>query len=132
MDTNICVYTIKKKPISVIEKVKSFANEEICISTITISEMEYGIQKSIFKDSSREALIRFLVPFEIIDFSSSDAYEYGKIRAFLEKKGQIIGPYDLQIASQALSRGLILVTNNVKEFSRVPGLKIENWAGGSN
>ena len=72
-------------------------------------------------------MVRFLVPFEIVDFNPKDAYEYGKIRAFLESRGQIIGPYDLQIAAQAISRNLILVTNNVKEFKRIPNIKIENW-----
>jgi len=127
LDSNICIYTINKRPIEVIEKVKAFRNDEICISSITISELEYGIQKSKIKSNSREALIKFLVPFEILNYDSCDAYEYGKIRAFLESKGKLIGPYDLQIAAQAISRNLILVTNNVKEFSRIPELRIENW-----
>lgn len=127
LDTNICIYTIKKRPESVVRMVKSCHNEEICISSITIMEMEYGLQKSKAAASSRKALIDFLLPFKIIDFSAADAYEYGKIRAFLESKGMPVGPYDLQIAAQAISRNLILVTNNLKEFERIPGLKTENW-----
>lgn len=127
LDTNICIYTINKRPANVIKKVRSCNHEEICISSITIMEMEYGIQRSRMNDLSREALIDFLLPFEVINFNSADAYEYGKIRSHLEAIGKLIGPYDLQIAAQAISRNLILVTNNVNEFSRIHNLEIENW-----
>jgi len=127
LDTNICIYTINKRPEHVIKKVKSCNHEEICISSITIMEMEYGLQRSKIKDLTREALIDFILPFEIINFNSGDAYEYGKIRAHLESIGKPIGAYDLQLAAQAISRKLILVTNNVKEFSKIPEIEIENW-----
>ncbi|MBF0409651.1 MAG: type II toxin-antitoxin system VapC family toxin [Candidatus Riflebacteria bacterium] len=128
LDTDICIYTIKKRPPAVVKKVQEIPGDTICISSVTISELEYGIQKSQIKNASRDCLIRFLVPFKVIDFTPSDAFEYGKIRTFLESQGKIIGPYDLQIAAQALSRNLILVTNNTREYSRIPNLRIENWA----
>ena len=127
LDTDTCIYTIKQKPCSVVEKVKKTKESKIFISSITVSELEYGLQKSKMRNKTREALIRFLVPFNIVDFTSSDAYQYGIIRSYLESIGQIIGPYDQQIAAQAISRKLILVTNNIKEFSRIPDLKLENW-----
>jgi tRNA(fMet)-specific endonuclease VapC len=127
LDTDTCIYIIKKHPPEVVKKVIKISDDGICISSVSISELEYGIQKSQIKSASRDALVRFLVAFEIIDFNSKDAYEYGRIRAYLESKGKIIGPYDLQIAAQAISRKMILVTNNTREFSRIPELEIENW-----
>ena len=127
LDTNICIYTINEKPRSVVDRVRKCRIDEICISTVTAAELEYGIQKSKKRSASREALLRFLAPFRIIEFSSGDAHEFGKIRAYLEKNGMPIGPFDLQIAAQALSRNLILVTNNEKEFERVPNISIQNW-----
>ncbi len=130
LDTNICIFIINKRDQDIVDKIKGSKLDEICISSITIGELEYGLQKSIKKNKNREALIEFLSPFRILDFGPSDAYEYGKIRALLESRGEIIGPYDLQIAAQALARRLVLVTNNVKEFVRVPNLKIEDWSKG--
>lgn len=97
------------------------------ISTITIAELYYGVAKSEWKKKNEEALIQFLAPFEFISFSDTDAIAYGEIRAKLERKGQVIGPYDLQIAAQAITRKATLVTNNSREFQRVPGLVCENW-----
>lgn len=110
-----------------VEKVRQKLVDEIAISSVTIAELEYGLEKSNRKNTSREALVEFLGPFAIVDFTSLDAAEYGKIRAFLEAKGMIIGAYDLQIAAQAMARHLIIVTNNEKEFNRIPGLLLENW-----
>ncbi len=128
LDTNICIYAINMRSKSVVEKVRQRLVDEIAISSVTVAELEYGLQKSSRKTATRAALIEFLAPFAIIDFTSLDAAEYGKIRAFLEEKGTPIGAYDLQIAAQALARGLVLVSNNEREFSRVPQLKLENWA----
>ena len=128
LDTNICIYIIKKKPIDVLKTLKRKSNSEIFISSITIAELEYGISKSLYPERNKVALIEFLSLFNILPFTDKDAAEYGKIRASLEKKGQPIGSMDFLIASQALSNELILVTNNVKEFQRLEGLKIENWA----
>ncbi len=127
LDTNICIYAINMRSKSVVEKVRQRSVDEIAISSVTVAELEYGLQKSSRKNTTREALIEFLAPFSIIDFTSLDAIEYGKIRAFLEEKGTPIGAYDLQLAAQALARDLVLVSNNAREFGRVPGLKLENW-----
>jgi len=127
LDTNICVYIIKKKPIQALQTLKKKDIGEICISSITLAELEYGVEKSKQKLKNQLALIEFLTPIEIIEFGDLAAKEFGKIRAGLERKGKIIGPFDLQIAAHALSENLILVTNNLKEFSRVPKLKLENW-----
>ncbi len=128
LDTNICIYAINMRSKSVVEKVRQRSVDEIAISSVTVAELEYGLQKSSRKNTTREALVEFLAPFSIIDFTSLDATEYGKIRAFLEEKGTPIGAYDLQLAAQALARDLTLVSNNEREFSRIPRLKLENWA----
>lgn len=112
-----------------IEKTELF---DISLSSVTVAELEYGIAKSKFPDKNRELLYGFLSPFEIISFSELDAENFGYIRAYLNKRGTPIGPYDLQLASQCLTRNLCLITNNVKEFERVPNLNIENWVQESN
>lgn len=127
IDTNICIYTIKNNPKSVVQKIKSIEPYQIKISSITVAELEYGAAKSKEFEKNKTTLIKFLSAFDIIPFTDSDAEIYGLIRATLEKTGSIIGPYDLQIAAQAISRKLILVSNNTKEFIRVPNLKLENW-----
>ena len=127
LDTNICIYTINKKPTSVVSKIGSKRLEEIAISTITIAELEYGIAKSLYPDQNRTALLEFLIPFMILDFDQIASLHYGQIRMSLESKGMPIGPMDLLLAAQAKSRNLILVTNNEKEFQRIDDLRIENW-----
>ncbi len=127
LDTNICIYIIKKKPIQVIQEIQKKSIGEICISSITLAELEYGVEKSSQKVNNQLALARFLAPIEILDFNDFAAKEFGIIRAYLENIGKTIGPFDLQIAAHALAENLTLITNNVKEFSRVPNLKIENW-----
>jgi tRNA(fMet)-specific endonuclease VapC len=128
LDSNICIYVINNRPIKVVRKIKEFIPPEIKLSSISIAELEYGVSKSQNREKNRQALVNFASAFDIIDFNGEDAEIYGIIRADLEKKGQVIGPYDMQIAAQALSRNYVLVTNNVNEFSRINGLKIENWA----
>ena len=127
LDTNICIYIIKNRPEQVARMLKSHDPQTIKISSITVAELCYGIEKSQKREENRIALAKFLSPFEIINFDSDDAIRYGFIRSTLESRGIIIGPYDLQIASIALNRSYILVTNNEKEFSRVTDLKLENW-----
>jgi len=127
LDTNICIYIIKKKPIEVIQILQKKKIGDICISTITLAELEYGVEKSSNKVRNQLALTEFLAPIEIINFNDKAAKHFGSIRAYLEEIGKIIGPFDLQIAAHALAEGLILVTNNLKELERVPDLKIENW-----
>lgn len=127
LDTNICIYIIKQKPPQVLERLQKLKVNEIGISVITLAELEYGVAKSNFPERNKLALIQFLVPFEILPLSETAAAVYGRIRSDLEKKGLIIGPYDLLIGAQALSEKLTLVTNNEREFQRIPGITIENW-----
>ena len=127
LDTNICIYIIKKKPIEVLNVLKQKLKKDIFISSITVAELEYGVEKSKFPDINRISLLEFLSIFKIINYDDKDAVEFGKIKVNLEKLGKIIGPMDLLISSQAINKNLILVTNNVKEFERINGLRIENW-----
>jgi len=127
LDTNICIYIINKKPLKVIEQIKRLQPHQIKLSSISLGELEYGVSKSRDRERNRTALIHFVAAFDIVAFNDADAEIYGLLRADLEKKGKIIGPYDLQIAAQALTRDLILVTNNTAEFERIPNLKLENW-----
>ena len=127
LDTNICIYIIKNKPRSVKEQFREFKIGELCISTITVSELMYGAYKSEHTDKNLKAIESFLMPFEIVDYDYIASTEYGKIRADLEKKGQVIGNMDMQIACHALALDLVLVTNNTREFERVEGLSLDNW-----
>ena len=127
LDTNECIYIIKKKPSQVFEKLGTLQINDIGISVITLAELEYGISKSTFPEKNKIALIKFLAPLEILPFTEKAAEIYGKIRSYLEKTGSIIGTLDLFIGAHAKSENLVLVTNNVTEFGRIPNLKIENW-----
>ena len=127
LDTNICIYIIKNKPKSVKEKFREFEIGELCISTITVSELMYGAFKSEHTEKNLKAIEEFLMPFEIVEYDFMASVEYGKIRAYLEKKGQVIGNMDMQIAGHALALDLVLVTNNTREFERVEGLGLDNW-----
>ena len=127
LDTNICIYIIKKKPVDVLKTLKTKAKKKIYVSSITIAELEYGVAKSHFPEKNTIALIEFLSIFHILPFDDADAVECGMIKRDLEKKGKIIGPMDLLLAAQARAKQFILVTNNTKEFERVEGLKKENW-----
>jgi tRNA(fMet)-specific endonuclease VapC len=127
LDTNICIYIIKKKPIKVLEKFKTFPLGSIAISTITLAELQYGIQKSSLPDKDLIALNQFITPLEVVEFDYNATIQYGIVRAILEKKGTPIGPLDTLIGSHPLSLGATIVNNNVKEFERIEGLKIENW-----
>ena len=127
LDTNICIFIIKNKPESVLQRFLKQEPEEICISSITYAELVYGVEKSQAVERNRLALTLFLSPISILEFDSRAAQEYGRIRASLERKGTPIGPMDMLIAGHAKSLGLTLVTNNKKEFERVAGLNIEDW-----
>lgn len=128
LDTNICIYVIKHKPNVVIKKFLSHDPEEMCISAITYAELMHGVEKSTAVERNRIAMSLFLSPITILQFDEQAAEAYGRISAELEKKGTPIGPMDTLIAGHARSRGLILVTNNTKEFNRVAGLTVEDWA----
>lgn len=128
IDTNICIYIMNKKPAYVIEKFKKMAMGEIGISSITVSELQYGVAKSSRQVENAKRLSEFLIPFEILPYDADAAAAvYGDIRAQLESTGQTIGPLDLLIGAHALSQNLKVITNNVKEFSRIDRLIVENW-----
>ncbi len=127
LDTNVCIYIINKKPLTAIERIREKQIDEIAISTVTIAELEYGVERSKHASQNRVALLQFLIPFSKLDFDQEAALAYGRIRHHLESKGTPIGPMDLLLAAQALSHGLILVTNNEKEFRRIESLQVENW-----
>ena len=128
LDTNICIYAIKHKPEKVFQKLQTVDPQDVCVSSVTYAELVHGVEKSAAVEKNRLALSILLANIEILDFDVDAADCYGKIRANLEKKGTPIGPLDMMIAGHAMSMGYTVVTNNVKEFSRVPDLKIENWA----
>lgn len=127
LDTNICIYIIKQKPISVFEKFSAISPGEIALSVITLAELEYGARKSVAVEKNLAALHQFSIPFDILPFDYNATVEYGIIRAALENKGTPIGSLDMLIAAHAKSLNYVLVTNNEKEFSRVSGLQVENW-----
>ena len=127
LDTNTCIYTIKRKPVEVIDRFRQLQISQVSVSSITLSELEYGVIKSSKPEQNHLALAQFLAPMEILPYGDEAAQHYGKLRVYLEKQGAPIGSLDMLIAAHALSTGCILITNNVKEFDRVPNLKINNW-----
>ncbi len=127
IDTNICIYIMNDHPPEVIQKFRDIGVGNICISSITVSELQYGAYKSKQIKKNINRLDEFLSPFEILAYNESASNFYGKIRSQLEKTGNVIGPLDMLIAAHALSEKLTLITNNVKEFKRVKSLKIQNW-----
>ena len=128
LDTNICIYVIKHKPENVIRRFLEHDPYDICVSSITYAEMMHGVEKSASKERNRIAYMAFMSAITILNFSAKAAEEYGRIRAELERLGTPIGLMDMLIAGHAKSEDLILVTNNTREFERVKGLKLENWA----
>ncbi|HVV67896.1 MAG TPA: type II toxin-antitoxin system VapC family toxin [Gammaproteobacteria bacterium] len=128
LDTNICIYLIKKQPEQLLNKFKSCKSGDVCISTITLAELMYGVGKGQHSQKNKSALEEFISPLEIMPFDQEATTHYGHIRAWLEKNGTPIGPLDLMIAAHAKSLHTTLVTNNKKEFIRVPKLKIEDWS----
>jgi len=127
LDTNTCIFIINKKPTHVLEKLRTVIEQKIFLSVITLAELQYGVYNSENKENNRISLTKFLAPFEIIDFNDMDAEHFGIIRSQLKKEGKLIGPYDMLIAAQAMTRNLILVTNNKDEFMRIRNLRIEDW-----
>lgn len=127
LDTNICIYAIKKDPIKVHQKLIEHLNDGICISAITLAELEHGVYKSAGIERNAENLTKLTRYISVLPFDSAASVEYGKICAYLQKAGTPIGTMDTLIAAHARSRGLTIVTNNVREFERVPDLIIDNW-----
>ena len=128
LDTNICIYAMKNRPEKVLQRLKKELHNGICLSSITLAELEYGMKHSSNPAKNEQALLRFLVPFSILPFGSAAASEYGAIRAYLQSQGTPIGPLDMLIAGHARAEGAILVTNNMREFDRVPDWVLETWA----
>jgi len=127
LDTNICIYAIKRKYESILEKFKENRLSGISISSVTLAELEHGVANSMYPEKNAVALSEFLSVVDVESFDELAAKEYGIIKTDLKKRNCIIGPLDTLIAAHAKSRGLILATNNTREFSRVRDLKLENW-----
>ena len=127
LDTNICIYIINNRPEKVLQRFRKERIDNIGISSITASELTYGVIKS-GSERNRLALKMFLAPLEIYPFDELVIWQYGEVRAHLEKQGKPIGALDTMIAAHALALNAILVTNNTREFNRVEGLHYENWA----
>jgi len=127
LDTNICIFLIRHKSSAVLARLKRHAITDVAIAAVTAAELQYGVHKSARPQQNQQALDQFLVPLTILPFDESAAAAYGLIRAYLEKQGTPIGALDTLIAAQAVSQNLIMVTNNVREFVRVPDLIVEDW-----
>lgn len=126
LDTNICIYVINARPPTVLARFMAHEMDGLGISAITASELYSGVCKS-GSIRNRTTLEKFLSPLNILDYNLEAAQHYGELRAYLDKQGTPIGPLDQQIAAHALALGSTLVTNNAREFERVPGLRVENW-----
>jgi len=127
LDTNIVIYTIKKRPAPV-KRIFKQHKGQMCISTITLGELVFGAEHSQQVERNLADIEGMVARLEVLSFDGKAAYHFGRIRAELYRVGQPIGPYDMMIAGHARASGLILATNNINEFSRVPGLMLENWA----
>ena len=128
LDTNIVAFAKNNRPEIVLERMGQFEPEDLCVSSITLAELEYGVFNSSNPDRNQLALTLFLANTEVVPFGDDAAVEYGRIRADLRRKGTPIGANDLLIAAHAKALGMTLVTNNTREFSRVEGLMLEDWA----
>jgi len=126
LDTNICIYVIKRRPIEILSVFNEHVGQ-LSISSITLAELIHGAEKSEFVEKNLHRVEDFVSRLEVLEYGEKAAAHYGDIRAVLERKGQTIGVNDLHIAGHSRSEGLILVTNNLKEFQRVEALRTENW-----
>lgn len=126
LDTNICIFTMKNRPAVVRARFVQFA-DELCISTVTWMELMYGVERSARPRENRHVVTGFAARLNVLDYDLEAATHTGQIRAELARRGTPIGPYDQMIAAHARSRGLIVVTNNMREFQRVAGLRCEDW-----
>ncbi len=128
LDTNVCIDLIRHRPAGLIRRLQRTEPGEVCVSTITLSELEHGVAKSAMPVRNRLALIEFMAPIAVLPYSGEVPPVYGRIRACLEAKGIPIGSLDTLIAAHALAFNLTLVTANEREFKRVPGLQVANWS----
>jgi len=127
LDTDICSYVIRERPLEVFEQFKKVDVKQLCISTVTYAELIYGVEHSSSRKINRPIIDDFVRHLDIITWDEDAAEHYGKIRAFLRAEGNIIGSMDVMIAAHARSQNMILITNNDKHFKRVPKLRVENW-----
>ncbi len=127
LDTNVCIHIIRRRPQVVLRRFEDYGIGEVGVSLVTVAELRYGAEKSSRPEQNLEALGRFLLPLEVLAFGQEAAASYGRVRAALEKAGTPIGPLDTLIAAHAVSVGVTLVTNNTREFQRVPDLEVEDW-----
>ncbi len=127
LDTNICIYIIKQQPVAVLKRFLEYQIGDIGISSITLSELRYGVAKSTHQEKNAKALDEFITPLEVVSFDEEAAHVYGEIRATLEKAGTPIGAMDMLIAAHAFSLGIPLVTNNTREFARITSLNVVDW-----
>ena len=128
LDTNICIYIMRSASQKVMMRLSQYAPADLGISTIVLSELEYGVAKSTHVDRNRRKLDVFLSAFTIVPYDSAAAQAYGRIRADLQKSGNLIGREDMMIAAHAVAANVTLITNNEREFGRIPALTVENWA----
>lgn len=127
LDTNICVAIIRRRAPHALQRLTEQTIDNVCVSSLTVAELQYGVAKSSQPAQNQRALDQFLLPLAIVPFDERDAEVYGRVRAALEAHGQPIGAIDTLLAAQGLRHALTLVTNNVREFARVPGLQLEDW-----
>lgn len=128
LDTNICIYALKNRPPEVLQRLQDVGRAAVALSVITVLELRHGVEKSQQREANQVRLDLFLKPMCILPFEENDAQVGGRLRAHLSQIGRPIGDLDSLIAAQALARDMILVTNNLREFERVPDLRTENWA----
>jgi tRNA(fMet)-specific endonuclease VapC len=126
LDTDICIFILRNRPREVRERFRQF-EDELCISTITVGELFYGVERSARRSENRRAVEEFIDNLTVLPFTLRGAAHFAQLRAELTARGAVCGPYDLLIAGHARSEDLTVVTNNVTEFSRIPGLTVENW-----
>jgi tRNA(fMet)-specific endonuclease VapC len=129
LDTNICIYVIKNYPPKLRERFNSLA-EQLCMSSITLAELHYGAEKSARRLENLQAIEQFTARLEVLAFSQKAAAHFGQIRADVERLGKPVGPLDMLIGAHARAEGLIVVSNNAREFRRLPGVRVENWVDG--
>jgi tRNA(fMet)-specific endonuclease VapC len=127
LDTNICIEVIRSRGARIVSRLRRCEIGEVGISSITLAELAHGVEKSANPDRNRIALQEFCAPLQIAPFDDLAALAYGRVRDYLERRGKIIGPMDLLIAAHAFALDATLITNNLREFQRVPKLIVENW-----
>lgn len=130
LDTNTCIFLMKGKPVSVRDCLAALNEVRVCLSSVVVSELWFGVYNSRLIERNKQALECFLQPFEELAYGGDANRIYGRHRAVLKKAGTPIGSLDMLIAAHALSEDAILITNNIREFSRIEGLKLQDWSGG--